>query len=152
MAVARFYTLDEVTDKGADSFVCSLVYELTQQRQRVLLLCANQEQAEQYDELLWAMPTDAFIPHNLVGEGPEKGTPVLIAWLPLTAPLGHYPTVVNLTQAAIPAEVKFRTLIELVPVAAEQRQRAREHYKLYRQQGLQMQNLVARINVEGHHG
>jgi len=152
VAQATFYTLDEITDERANEFVCSLVYGLMQQRQRVLLLCETQAQAEALDELLWQQPTQAFIPHNLVGEGPEQGTPVLIAWLPLPQNVGHRTAVLNISQTPIANATKYRSLIELVPVEEHARQRAREHYKLYRQQGMQMQNLVARLNVEGHHG
>ncbi len=152
MSQATFYTLDEITDERANEFVCSLIYGLMQQRQRVLLLCATQAQAEAFDELLWQQPTQAFIPHNLVGEGPEQGTPVLIAWLPLPQNIGHRTAVINVSQAPVTNAAKYRTLIELVPVEPKARQNAREHYKLYRQQGMQMQNLVARLNVEGHHG
>lgn len=152
MSQATFYTLDEITDERANEFVCSLAYGLMQQRQRVLLFCSTQEQAEALDELMWQQPTQAFIPHNLVGEGPAQGTPVLIAWLPLPQNIGHRTAVINLSQEPVATATKFRTLIELVPVEPAARQKAREHYKLYRQQGLQMQNLVARLNVEGHHG
>jgi len=152
VSLATFYTLDEITDERANDFVCSLVYGLMQQRQRVLLLCETQEQAETLDELLWQQLTQAFIPHNLVGEGPEQGTPVLIAWLPVPQNVGHRTAVINVRNAPITNAAKYRTLIELVPVEATARQTAREHYKFYRQQGMQMQNLVARLNVEGHHG
>lgn len=152
MAQATFYTLDDITDEQANTFVCSLVYGLMQQRQRILLLCETQAQAEDLDELLWQQPTQAFIPHNLLGEGPAQGTPVLIAWLPLEQPVGHRTAVINLSHAPIADALKYRSLIELVPVETQARQRAREHYKFYRQQGMQLQNLVARLNVEGHHG
>lgn len=142
---ARFYTLDEITDEQTNAFVCSLVHELLQERQRILIVCEQQAQAEALDELLWQLPVDAFVPHNLMGEGPTQGTPVLLTWLPLPEQVGQRTAVINLSQTPIQQAQKFRLLIELVPVATAARQRAREHYKLYRQQGMQMQNLMARL-------
>jgi|SRR5690554_1573107 len=152
MSHVTFYTLDTIGDERLPMLVCDLTTQLMRSSQRVLLLCKDQQQAEQYDELLWQQPASAFVPHNLVGEGPTQGTAVLLAWLPLSGNTGHRSVVINLTGEALEQAVRFRRVIEFVPVAENARAQAREIYRTYRQQGHQLENLVAALTVEGHHG
>lgn len=152
MSHATFYTLDSIGDAQLPVFVCQLTTQFMRQSQRVLLLCKDQTQAEQYDEWLWQQPAEAFVPHNLAGEGPQQGTAVLLAWLPLSQPTGHRSVVINLTGAALEQPTRYRRVIEFVPIEDDARATARDIYRIYRQQGLKLENLMAAVNVEGHHG
>ncbi|MCC5854650.1 MAG: DNA polymerase III subunit chi [Idiomarina sp.] len=152
MAQVTFYTLDAVTDERLAEFIAEMTCAYMRERQRILILCADQAQAEQIDEQLWQLPANAFIPHNLVGEGPPQGTPVLIAWTPLTTQTGHRTVLINLSQDVPEQAQKYRTVIETVPVADAAREAARARYRVYRQLGMTLQTLPASLNVEGHHG
>ncbi|CUS48518.1 MAG: DNA polymerase III chi subunit HolC [Idiomarinaceae bacterium HL-53] len=152
MAKVTFYTLDEIGDDAKDQFIAQLIHQWVSQRLRVLVVANDQEQAEHYDEVLWQLPSDRFIPHNLVGEGPAQGTPVILAWQEVPTNCGHRHIILNLTAQPLPTPFRAQQIAELVPLDETLRTQAREHYRYYRQQQCQMNNVVARIETEGNHG
>lgn len=137
MPHATFYILSESADAtaqpGLEAFACEVASHYYRQKQRVLILCQTKQQAEQMDELLWQLPVDAFVPHNLPNEGPESGTPVEINW---QQPARMNRQVCINLQAEMPSFAgKFRTLIDFVPADDAGKQQARERYKHYRAAG-----------------
>ncbi|AWL13153.1 DNA-directed DNA polymerase [Saliniradius amylolyticus] len=134
-----FYLLDEQGQKdepASYALACHLAARSYSQRQPCLILCATQAQAEILDELLWQRPAERFIPHNLQGEGPKKGTPVEITWQLAESP--RQPVLINLS-SSIPDNLnRFRQIYDFVPVEDELKQRARERYKAYRSAGCQL--------------
>ncbi|MCC5880820.1 MAG: DNA polymerase III subunit chi [Idiomarina sp.] len=134
MATATFYLLDEIGDANLLPFICQQVYQQFRQGARVLVVAADQQQAEALDELLWQLPTDAFVPHNLSGEG-GHGSPVELSW-PGQSPRGSRPCVVNLAAQAPDMAARAQQVIDIVPVADDLRAQARERFKQYRQHGI----------------
>lgn len=147
MAQVTFYTLDQIGDESKEAFVAELIHQQVSQRLRVLLLTKDQNQAELYDELLWQLPSEHFVPHNLIGEGPANGTPAIIAWSELPAQLPHRHVLINLSGTPISPPFKIKHIIELVPVATEQREQARTSYRHYRQHQCSLANLVATLET-----
>ena len=84
MSNVTFYLLDETDDTHQQpahfALACLLATRSYRNKQKCLVYCQDQSQAEQFDELLWQLPNDAFVPHNLAGEGPVGGAPVEICW------------------------------------------------------------------------
>ncbi|WP_165831941.1 MULTISPECIES: DNA polymerase III subunit chi [Gammaproteobacteria] len=156
MAQATFYTLDTIGDEAKERFVAQLIHSKVSQRQRVLVLAESQEQAEQYDEILWQLPSDHFVPHNLIGEGPSQGTPAIIAWGEIPQNISHRHVVINLSGKPLQPPFRIQQIIELVPVHKEQREKARDNYRHYRQQQCNLANVVAVLEpdteTEGNHG
>lgn len=135
MPQATFYQLKPGDEVG--SIACQLTANALGNRQKVGILCKDQAQAEQVDELLWQLPSDRFVPHNLHGEGPATGTPVEICWS--TTQLGRRPLLINLS-GELPGQVQqFQSIIDFVPVADDEKQAARVRYKQYQQAGCAMQ-------------
>ena len=73
-----FYHLsdtEEIKDSDPNAALlkraCALSAELYQQGLRVFVATSDVKTAEQLDELMWQLPSDQFIPHNLQGEGPH---------------------------------------------------------------------------------
>lgn len=139
MAEVIFYLLeqDKLDNQPAPlALACQLAAQAFRNKQACLLWCQDQQSAEALDELLWQRPSDAFIPHNLCGEGPAKGTPVEISWVGQQS--GPRPLLINLAEQLPPQHQRARQIYDFVPVEEQQKSQARERYKQYRAQGHQL--------------
>lgn len=115
------------------AFACQLCADLYRAKQRVFVYTADQQQAELIDELLWQFEPDSFVPHNLTGEGPARGTPIEIGW---QAPRQSRQVLINLTGTMPEFARRFARVIEFVPAEPALKAQARERYKQYRQAGI----------------
>ncbi|CAM5450849.1 DNA polymerase III subunit chi [Alishewanella longhuensis] len=115
------------------AFACQLCADLYRAKQRVFVYTSNQQQAELIDELLWQFDPDSFVPHNLTGEGPARGTPIEIGW---QAPRQSRQVLINLTDKMPDFARRFASVIEFVPAEPALKTQARERYKQYRQAGI----------------
>lgn len=148
-----FYLLDQLNESELIPFVCQVIGRAFNQRQRIAVRAETQQQAEAVDETLWQQPVDTFIPHNLVGEGPERGTPVLIGWnQPLHRYQGYRQLLINLRDDLPEQPEAFRHIVDFVPTDEKQRAQARERFKFYRRMGCQPITEPAAMNTEGNHG
>ena len=71
-----FYQLS-AGDTSVASRASELIADAFANKQKISVLCDTQKQAEEVDEFLWQLPANRFVPHNLYGEGPQSGTPVI---------------------------------------------------------------------------
>ena len=155
MSHVRFYLLDETQQVNQQpahfALACLLATRSYRQKQKCLVFCENQQQAEQFDELLWQLPNDAFVPHNLTGEGPVGGAPVEICWQ--TPSQFNRPVLINLAETIPEFHQRFRQVIDFVPGNEQLKLQARERYKQYRAAGNQLDTLPASsINETQHNG
>lgn len=134
MAQATFYLLDTIGDGKLLPFVCQQVRQYFRQGQRVLVHAADQAQAEALDELLWQLPADAFVPHNLTTEG-GYGSPVELSWQGQISK-GPRQVLVNLSQDVPIAAKQAQWITDFVPQQEQLRAQARERFKQYRQFGI----------------
>ncbi len=140
MAHATFYLMDE--QQPLLKFACDLAGNFHQQGQRVYIHTEQKSDAEQIDNLLWQRDPDAFVPHNLLGEGPRGGSPIEIGWGYLRHS-GHRSILINLANNAANFAVTFAQVVDFVPCDENLKQLARERYKQYRHAGIQLQTLAA---------
>ncbi|WP_087018824.1 DNA polymerase III subunit chi [Thaumasiovibrio subtropicus] len=140
MTHATFYLLDEA--EAEFQLACDLASQYHQQGQRVYIHTEQKADAERIDNLLWQRDPDAFVPHNLLGEGPRAGSPVEIGWQYLRHS-GHRSVLINLANNAANFAVTFAQVIDFVPCDENLKQLARERYKQYRHAGIQLQTLTA---------
>ncbi|SFN25112.1 DNA polymerase III, chi subunit [Izhakiella capsodis] len=141
MKNATFYLMEssEVADglSAVEALVCELAGERWRAGKRVLVACESEEQANRLDEAIWQRPVDAFIPHNLAGEGPGYGAPVELAW---PQRRGNAPR--DLLISLLPQFADFATafyeVIDFVPHEESLKQQARERYKAYRTAGFHL--------------
>jgi DNA polymerase-3 subunit chi len=131
MAQVTFYVLEQ-TD-SLDHWVCQLATNCYRNKKRCLILCNRQDQAEQLDELLWQQPVDAFVPHNLTGEGPKGGAPVELSWQVKNAAGRH--SLINLSLQVPAFAQHFAEIHDFVPTQEAEKQQARQRYKSYRAAG-----------------
>lgn len=118
--------------------VCRVAAECYSQRLRTAIVCKDKQQAEQIDELLWQLPTERFVPHNLDGEGPNGGAPVEIFW---SLEKALRPVLINVAAIVVPFPHKYQRIYEFVLSDEHAKQAARMRYKTYQQAGCDMQYL-----------
>lgn len=119
---------------------CQKALEAWQKRQRVLIACQSQTQAEKIDEFLWQLDTAHFIPHNLAGEGPTGGAPVEICW-PERRVTGARQLLINLQDKFAEFSAMYQDIIDFVPFDDTQKQLARERYKAYKNIGFHLKTI-----------
>ncbi|MGS2721685.1 DNA polymerase III subunit chi [Paraglaciecola aestuariivivens] len=145
MPQVTFYLLEqqaEVLDMPQHfALACALSTRHYRNRQKVTVFCNNQQEAEKFDELLWQLPVDAFVPHNLLGEGPANGTAVEICW---QAPKQfNRPVLINLSDQVPNFHARYKHIIDFVPAVEALKVQARERYKQFRAAGCQLDTLPA---------
>ena len=141
MKNATFYVMESDSHSDELSAIEALVCDLAETRwragKRILIACENEQQAIRLDEALWQRPANAFVPHNLAGEGPRYGAPVELAW---PQRRGNAPR--DLLLSLLPQFADFATafqeVIDFVPYEEEQKQLARDRYKAYRSVGFHL--------------
>ncbi|AXR07604.1 DNA polymerase III subunit chi [Salinimonas sediminis] len=136
MPQATFYQLQDSQDAGPVR-ACEIIASAYAAKQRCAVLCLSKSQAEALDDLLWQLPANRFVPHNMAGEGPSAGTPVEICWDP--AQLSRRQLLVNLSESLPDAFGQFQHIVDFVPAADEAKKAARIRYKQFQQAGCQMQ-------------
>jgi DNA polymerase-3 subunit chi len=137
MPQAIFYLLTEPKSSGAGSHfdaACFVAAQCVNDKQRCLIWCDNQQDAERMDECLWQLPTDQFVPHNLIGDGPKGGAAVEITWQPPSR--SNRTVLINLVTEAPTFSQQFRQIFDFVPVEETLKQQARIRYKSYRVAGI----------------
>ena len=100
--------------------------------QPTLILVRSREQAEALDERLWEFDENAFIPHQIVGDGEDDAiTAVLIVPPDVATP--DRPLVINLRDECAPG--LFERVLEVVPADEAERLGSRERWKTYKAAG-----------------
>lgn len=130
-----FYSIPEQDNdqQALLSKVCQLCSELYGQGLRVFVATNDVKTAELLDELMWTLPSEQFIPHNLQGEGPHYGAPIEIGHQP---PQTRRQVLINLCHPLPQFAVKFTQIIDFIPNEPAHKQQARERFHHYRQLNL----------------
>lgn len=132
MSQVTFYLMNEQDDdrgSACERLACQLAAD-GWSAGHIYLLCRDETQAQRLDELLWQLPTDRFVPHQLQGEAGQA--PVEIGHQP---PKRRYARLINLTEQTPLFAGHFAQVVDFVPTDETQKQQARERYKHYRQAG-----------------
>ncbi len=146
MKSATFYLLAaDPSDQpltAAEITTCDLAAKYWREGKRIMIACEDEAQALRLDEALWQRPAEAFVPHNLAGEGPRQGSPVELAW-----PQKRGSSARELLISLLPHFVDFATgfyeVVDFVPDDNALKQLARDRYKAYRSAGFQLNTVTA---------
>lgn len=117
--------------------VCELAAKYWRIGKRVLIACESLQQAERLDEALWHNSTKQFIPHNLAGEGPKKGSPIELSWPEQRGNLLRH-LLINLLPYTADFVTVFQEVIDFAPCEEHLKKLARERYKSYRRIGFHL--------------
>ncbi|WP_413736041.1 DNA polymerase III subunit chi [Sodalis sp. RH21] len=141
MKNATFYLLDrqDIQDglSAVERLACELAAIHWRAGKRVLIACGDEEQALKLDEALWQRDPEAFVPHNLAGEGPRYGAPVEICW-PTRRGNAPRDLLISLLPQCADFASAFHEVIDFVPDEDDLKQLARDRYKAYRSVGFQL--------------
>jgi DNA polymerase-3 subunit chi len=144
---AMFYSIEEqsavigVTEAQLHlHYACLQAAHFYRQNKRVFIYTQDQQSAHDIDEMLWAFDPDSFVPHNLIGEGPQQGAAVEISWQP---PKNRRAVLINLTSEVPNFANQFSHLIDFVPADETLKEQARNRFRTCRQWGYNVAHQVA---------
>ncbi|OEF28423.1 DNA polymerase III subunit chi [Vibrio rumoiensis] len=144
MAIATFYIIEQNSTQdhmqGHIDYVIYLADYFASQGAKVYINAQDRSQAEAIDESLWQRDPEQFQAHNLVGEGPQYGTPIEIGFSKLK-PHRNRQLVINMANDDTNFAETFTQVVDFVPCEEKAKQLARERYKIYRQKGFEMQTI-----------
>ena len=117
---------------------CALSAKAYARGLRVLAYCPDDVVSQKFSRLLWTTPALSFVPHCAPDDRLAAVTPVIVDHE------GREPThddvLLNLRDELPSFFTRFQRLIEIVGLDEEERRRARERYKFYRDRGYEIQN------------
>lgn len=131
-----FYLLASELPDARWMIACRLLEKAYIKGHRIYVHCENQHDAEFLDDLLWSFRDDSFVPHNLLGEGPEPPPPVQIGFG--KEPRGFNDILLNLAHDIPQFHQKFKRIMELVSNVDAEKEQSRVHYKEYRAKGYEL--------------
>lgn len=131
-----FYLQQTPASTNLDLLVCRLVDKAFRQGHRTYLLATDAESATRLDTLLWTFSGDSFVPHGVytgASDSPTEPPPVMLGHL--EPPSAWHEVLVNLSPEVPNCFSRFERVVEVVGVAEEDKIRARERFRFYRDRG-----------------
>lgn len=135
MTRVDFYILPEQTQEARFGFACKLI-EKAYRRGHKIIVHADEAEAFEIDELLWTYKAESFLPHNIVGEGPNVPPPIQITFN--EQPGRHHDLLINLANNVPGMFNRFNRVIEIVDQDETRKNLSRENYKFYKSHGCQL--------------
>ena len=133
-----FYLL-EGSRLAPPELACRLALMAWERGHQVTVIAGDDREAAGLDDLMWSVPRDRFVPHEITPGGGGGRAPVQICPLQRFGDeaLKGGDVVINLSERPVPEPGRFNRLLEIVPGEQGQRAASRTKYRAYRQQGLQ---------------
>jgi len=117
---------------------CALSAKAFARGLRVLAYCPDDAVSQKFSRLLWTTPALSFVPHCAPDDRLAAVTPVIVDHEGREP--AHDEVLLNLRDELPSFFSRFQRLIEIVGLDEEERRRARERYKFYRDRGYEIQN------------
>lgn len=141
-----FYILQESDVKTRLDFTCRLTEKAYKNRHRIYIHTEHQADTHMLDELLWTYREDSFLPHNLVGDGPEPAPPIQIGFQ--LKPEKQRDILINLSTIIPEFYTQFARVIEIVSSNETIQTISREHYRTYRTNGFEITTHNINIKID----
>jgi len=136
-----FYVLTSTDPAARLRFACRLVEKAWLHEHRIRVQLDPGGDGAAFDDLLWTFADRSFVPHERLGAaGMQSGptAPVVIADGDATG-ADDKDLLVNLA-AGVPAEYqRYARIAEVIDADATRRRLGREHFRFYREQGIEPQ-------------
>jgi len=108
--------------------VLTVVYRHFESREALMIFVSDQKSADYLDNLLWRMPPESFLPHQVCNEESQE----LIVITETKSNLNHAKISLNLTKKVCPQLRAFEQIYELVDTEKSwQWKEKREHYQAF---------------------
>lgn len=148
MTRVDFYLINDAADGSQDLAVCKLAHKAFRLGHRIYIFAPDFGHAQRLDRLLWIFSPGSFVPHGLGPETADADMPVLIGYD--EPPATHEDVLIQLAPQVPECFSRFRRVAEVVGGADDDKARARERFRYYRDRGyaLQTHNLSAGDFVE----
>jgi DNA polymerase-3 subunit chi len=131
-----FYVISDTAPDAHLRHACRLAEQAVDSGQRVFIRATQADDAKRIDELLWTFGDRSFLPHELAT--PDSPQHPLVRILIGNDPPDHCRDLLINLSADTPSEIASLVRIaELVPVDPERKRLAREHFKQYRDRGIE---------------
>ena len=137
MTRVDFYILPEMDPKSRLPFACRLV-EKAYRMGHSIFIQAGAEDALEMDELLWQQKPESFLPHNILGEGPNAPPPIQIGHGQDAGK--HHDVLINLSETVPAFFSRFNRVAEIVTQDEAIKQASRVSFKFYRDRGYPLQS------------
>ena len=131
-----FYVLPDSGTGARLNFTCRLTEKVYKLDTRVHAHVCGAAQARQLDELLWTFRQGSFIPHEITGTTAEQTAPVTIGHASELTLSGDL--LINLAETIPPFFDQFNRVAEIIDSAPESKQRGRERFGFYRDNGYEI--------------
>ncbi len=115
-------------------FICNLCDKVREEGYDLYIQASSREQASTLDEMLWTFRDISFLAHALIDSADADNTPILIGWEGEVCQSRQ--ALMNLSNTFPDPVEGYERIIEVVPSAPDHREKARQRYKAYRDQGL----------------
>ncbi|HUF20701.1 MAG TPA: DNA polymerase III subunit chi [Burkholderiales bacterium] len=112
---------------------CQLAGKAMARKMRVLILTPQAETTDRLSRMLWSAPSTGFVPHCRTADRLAAVTPVIVDHV--TDPLAHEDVLINLCDEMPSCFSRFHRLIEIVGLDDDDRAKARERFRFYRDRG-----------------
>ncbi|MCH7829715.1 MAG: DNA polymerase III subunit chi [Proteobacteria bacterium] len=130
MAQVDFYVLDRVDEHARYMFACRLAEKAWRLENTIHIHTNTQADAERLDKLLWTFREGSFVPHVLAGDGEA---PITIGHG--SAAVEPRDLLITLCDQIPACAASFARVAELVTADEDGRQKSRQRYGSYRDQG-----------------
>ena len=128
-----FYVLPEQGRSNREHLACRLTEKAYDRGHRIFIHTATREQAETLDTLLWTYRDESFLPHALCTDELADDSPIQIGHS--EEPRGNCDVLINLSLEVPAFFSRFERVAELVGSGNDERQRAREAFRFYKDRG-----------------
>ncbi len=115
---------------------CTLSAKAVAQGLKVFVCCPDAETAQRFDRMLWTNPALGFTPHCTPRHPLAAVTPVLFDCGDETP--SHDEVLINLRADSPAFFSRFRRLIEIVGLDEDDKVKARERFRHYRDRGYEL--------------
>jgi len=133
MTQIEFYSVEDEKNQLPFHHITEVVKRGYRKGQKVFIHAENKKLAEKIDDILWTHDAKSFLPHQLVGEDENTKPPIEIGF-------GQEPNIrpdilINLSTEVPLFFSHFNWVFEYAFGDDENKEKARERFKFYRERG-----------------
>ena len=141
MTRISFYILKSSQEHDRQVFACRLIEKAHAKGNQIYIHADSQEQANQFNDLLWSFRSDSFVPHQLMydtSQTTQDDCPILI---------GHESTpprlmnlLINLSSEQPIFFSQFERVAEFINDNETTKALGRERYQFYKERGYELES------------
>lgn len=127
-----FYVLDSSDQSSRERFLTKLLHKTQQQKRRVDVRFSQQQDAQRYDQTLWAQPAHSYLPHSVEL---ELAAPIQLFGEDISQPCQD--VLINLHPDFYAGFKHYARTIELLDQSAELIEKGRQRWREYKELGFE---------------